>query len=112
MELFWVFVMVVVADVVTTLWGIRLGLEDVWFGRRVIPMLLLATAQIAGFYVIMILLPFVPYMEPVVYAVLAIRIGVVLWNVYLIIQKTHCFFSFLFSTDGDSGRVAVVPRNS
>ena len=39
MELLWIFAAVVVADVATTLVGIRLGLEDVWFGRRALPML-------------------------------------------------------------------------
>ena len=111
MELFWVFVVIVAADVATTLVGFRIGLEDVWFGRRVMPMLAFAAAQIAGFYVIMLLLPLVPYMQYVVYGVLILRIAVVAWNIYLIVrEKTDVFFSFpLFSADGDSGGVAVVP---
>jgi len=113
MELFWVFVAIVFADVVSTLLGIRQGLEDVLFGRRVLPMLFLAVAQIAGFYVIMQLLPLVPYMEHVVYAALAFRVAVVIWNIYLIMQeRKNDVFSFrLFSADGNSGGVSVVPSN-
>lgn len=110
MELFWVFVLVVIADIATTLTGYRIGLEDVWFGRRVAPMLVLAAAQIAGFYAIMLLLPLVPYMRFVVYAVLALRAAVVIWNIYLLArEKNNVFFLSPFSADGDSGGVSVVP---
>jgi hypothetical protein len=96
MELFWVFVAVVVADVATTLIGFRMGLEDVWFGRRAAPMLGVAVAQIAGFYVIMLLLPLAPYMRFVVYAVLVFRVAVVVWNIYLMLREKTMFFSFPF----------------
>jgi hypothetical protein len=102
MELFWIFVAIVATDVAATLYGMKIGFEDVWFGRRALPMLFLAAAQIAGFYVIMLLLPLVPYMRFVVYAVLAFRVAVVLWNVYLIIRerKKRCFFLSLFQRTG------------
>ena len=112
MELFWVFVVIVAADVATTLAGLRIGLEDMWFGRRVAPLLGFAVAQIAGFYVIMLLLPLVPYMRFVVYAVLVFRVAVVMWNIYLLLraqEEKTTFFLSPFSADGDSGGVAVVP---
>jgi hypothetical protein len=112
MELFWVFVAIVVADVITTLVGISVGLEDVWFGRRVLPMLFLTVAQLAGFYIIMQLLPLAPYMEYVVYAVLAIRILVVLWNIYLILETKNRDFFFPFFSVSGSWRRSRSPRGS
>ena len=102
MELFLIFIIILIADIATTLIGIRRGLEDVWFGRRATPMFALAAAQIAGFYAIMMLLPIVPYMEYVVYGVLAFRAAVVVWNIYLIFtsEKTGIFFYPFFSGRG------------
>jgi len=113
MELFWVFVVIVAADVATTLVGFRIGLEDVWFGRRVMPMLAFAAAQIAGFYVIMLLLPLVPYMQYVVYGVLILRIAVVVWNIYLIVrEKTDVFFFPSFFSGRGFWRRSRSPRGS
>jgi len=103
MELFWVFVALVVADIITTLHGIRVGLEDVWFGRRRLPLLLLSVVQIVAFYIITMLLPLVPYMVYVVYGVLTVRAVIVAWNVYLIRssrsrEKSNFFLSFFQRT--------------
>jgi hypothetical protein len=102
MELFWIFVTIVIADLLTTLYGIRIGLEDIWFGRRVLPLFILTTAQIAGFYVIMLLMPLVPYMRYVVYGAIIIRVAVVVWNIYLITRERKSntfFFPFFQRTD-------------
>jgi len=116
MELFWVFVAVVIADVISTLLGFRVGLEDVWFGRRAAPMFILAVVQIAGFYVIMMLLPLVPYLMLVVYAVVILRAAVVVWNVYLIIshmqEEKTMFFSFPFFSGQGFWRRSRSPRGS
>jgi hypothetical protein len=100
MELFWVFVIIAAADLMTTIIGVRLGLEDIWFGRRILPLFVLTAAQIAGFYVITLLLPLVPYMRYVVYGVLALRVAVIIWNIYLIIRarKNDFFLSFFQRT--------------
>jgi hypothetical protein len=109
MELFWLFVAIVVADVLSTIAGIRLGLEDVWFGRRVLPLFAYGAVQIAGFYMALQLLPLVPYMIYAIYGVLAFRGAVVIWNIYLILRELQrpgatektTFFSFpLFNGRG------------
>ena len=113
MELFWVFVVIVAADIITTLIGFRIGLEDVWFGRRAIPMFAFAIVQIIGFYMLVLLLPLVPYMRFVVYAVLAFRIAIVIWNIYLIIRKEKTmFFSFPFFSGRGFWRRSRSPRVS
>ena len=106
--------MIVAADVATTLAGLRIGLEDVWFGRRAAPMLGVAVVQIVGFYVIMLLLPLVPYMRFVIYAVLVFRATVVIWNIYLLLTREEktMFFSFPFFSGRGFWRRSRSPRGS
>jgi len=117
MELLWIFAAVVVADVATTLVGIRLGLEDVWFGRRALPLFVYGAVQIAGFYVAIQLLPLAPYMTYAVYGVLIVRAAVVIWNIYLILRELHrfektVFFSFPFFNVLEFWRRIRSPRGS
>jgi hypothetical protein len=113
MEVFWIFVAIVVADIVTTIHGIRVGLEDIWFGRRIFPLFVFTATQIAGFYVITLLLPLVPYMAYVVYSVLVVRVAVVIWNIYLIIRtRKTMVFSFPFFSGWGFWRRIRSPRGS
>jgi len=121
MELFWIFatfVAISIADLVTTIIGIRLGgLEDIWFGRRIPPLFVLIAVQIAGFYIITLLQPLVPYMIHAIYAVLVIRATVVVWNIYLIVmqhrrQEKTMFFTFPFFSGQGFWRRIRSPRGS